>query len=59
MNKLSDSQKEMALNFSCMTVKQRLECWENTFEFISKLPLETKEIRLKFLQKKEKNDSKI
>ncbi len=47
-----DSIKDKIVNFQKLTVKQRLDWWNNAFEFISKLPLETRKIQMELRKKK-------
>ncbi len=46
------TRKELLLNFQKLTVKQRLEWWADAFEFISKLPEETRQKQLYFRNKR-------
>jgi len=45
------TRKELLLNFQKLTVKQRLEWWFDAFEFISKLPKETRQKQFYFRNK--------
>jgi len=52
MCKLDNNKTELIKIFQQLTVKQRIERWADAFEFISKLPQETRQMQRQLRNKR-------